>query len=209
MPNYRQRFLAMIAELSAHPALQVSEAKLGAPTPRADIALAHEIAGAAWPDGMSELYAEVGSVDIEWRVRNADHPSGAIHIPPVRDVFDYEGLKDELWFDWDDDGPFHHIRPIDRFVPEAYAVLYPIPSRAPAKVHYHYCGESLVETELTYRDWLEALFVTRGVSYWLDIFTGPATSRTWVEEGHEAFAKLFPDFDPSRLRPTKARGVIY
>ncbi|MFO7563778.1 MAG: hypothetical protein R6X02_14125 [Enhygromyxa sp.] len=105
-------------------------------------------------------------------------------------------------------GPLFRIRPIDRFVPEAYAVLYPVPGEGPATVHYHYCGESLVPTGLSYKEWLEQLFKARGVYYWLLIFTGPRRRVTWVEEGHDAMARLFPDFDPLGAGPLQPRAEI-
>lgn len=201
MASYRQRFDALLAELSQHAAIRVTRASIAPPAAPDVIARARAIAGGAWPDGMGELYASVGKVDIEWDAPKIDSLSGGIHIPTVTDVWDHAAHQDELYFDFcPPSDPLRRIRPIDRFCPEAYAVLYPVPSAEPSRVHYHYCGESLVETGLTYRAWLDALFVARGVSYWLGAFTGPrVTRKTWVEEGHDAFARLFPDYDPARM----------
>ena len=209
MANYRTRFEQLILELSSKPELEITEATIGPATSPEVLAAARAVAGAAWPDGMSELYAELSRVDVEFRSRSGDVPSGGIHIPTVTDVWDHAAHEDELWFDWlEEDSPLHHIRPIDRFVPEAYAVLYPVPSNSPALVHFHYCGESLVPTGLTYRAWLEELFKARGVAYWLDIFTGPRSAYTWVERGHDAMAQLFPDFDPIGSAPPQPRAEI-
>jgi len=200
----------LFAELRARPELAVSMAELGPPTPPTVIEAARKTAGAAWPEGMADLYAAVGSVDLEWKASEGGL-HGAIHIPPIAQVWDYEALEDELWFDWlEPEHPFHRIRPLDRFVPEAYAVLFPVPGPAPATVHYHYCGESLVSTGLTFSAWLEALFGARGVAYWVQIFTGPRLKRprAWVEEGHDAMARLFPDFTPHELSPAKLRPEI-
>lgn len=147
------------------------------------------------------------------RVLHRRKTSGGIHIPPLEQVWDYEALEDELWFDWlDDDHPFHLIRPIDRFADEAYAVLWPVPrggsATRPAEVAYHGCGELLVPLGLSYREWLEELLRARGVAYWLGLKVGRPVRRTWVEEGIERMAELFPDFDPSSMSPSKPRTEI-
>lgn len=209
--TYRARFERLIDELNAQSAIRLREARIGAPTEPGEIARWQAVAGPAWPDGMSELYAAVSSMDVEYTVDGGS--SGGVHIPPLADVWDYAALEDELWFDFLEEGhPFHSIRPIDRFVSEAYAVLYPVPPDAPAagpaEVAYHYCGEALVPTGLGYREWLELLFRSRGVAYWLGLTLGPATSRTWVEEGIDRMAQLFPDFAPRSMCPAVARPEL-
>jgi hypothetical protein len=203
---WRRRFEALIAELRAHPAIVVGEARIGLPTPAAEIARWKAVAGAAWPEGMSELYAERASVEVEFIADGPDSDvSGGIHLPPLSRVWDYGALKGMLWFDFlEADHPFHQIRPIDMFTPEAYAVLYPVPGDRPATVHYHYCGEVLVPTGLTYVAWLELLFRARGIAYWLDRCTGPHVGPpTWVEDGHARMSELFPDFVPASLGPKR------
>ena len=195
----------MIRELSSRPEVTVTEARLGPPTDPGVLAAAQAVAGAAWPKGMTELYSELSTVDIAYRVAGSEPNGGAIHIPTVTDVWDHAGHEDELWFDWlieeNPDHPFTRIRPIDRFMSEAYAVLYPIPSDAPATVHYHYCGESLTPTGLSYERWLELLLRSRGASFWLVLTTGPRTRSTWVEQNIDRVADLFPDFDPRSMSP--------
>ncbi|HTL33235.1 MAG TPA: hypothetical protein VL326_08925 [Kofleriaceae bacterium] len=191
----------MIAELRAQPRVTVRRADLGPATPAAELAAWQAKAGPAWPDGMTELYSELSSVDIEWQLQG--DCGGEIHLPPIGEVWDYDRLEDQLWFDFLPAGhPFHSIRPIDRFVPEACAVLYPVPSDREAQVHFHYCGESLVPTGLGYRQWLELLFRSRGAFYWLTLTLGPPGARTWVEECIDEVASLFPDFAPSSMQPT-------
>lgn len=201
--SWRARFEALFHELSSHPEVTLTEAKLGPPTDPAVLAAAQKVAGAAWPKGMTELYAELGSVDIAYGV--TDGAGGAIHIPTVTDVWDHAAHEDELWFDWlvdeNPDHPFTHVRPIDRFTNEAYAVLYPVPSDAPARVHYHYCGERLTPTGLTYEEWLELLLRARGASYWLTLATGGQRGETWVERNTARIADVFPSFDPTSMRP--------
>lgn len=209
---YRARFEAMIAELQAHPQIAVRQALVGGPTPPQVLELWRTEAGAAWPDGMTELYREVDSVDIEYEVLGEDGSTGGIHLPGLRWMWDYDALQDELWFDFlEADHPFHRIRPIDRFVPEAYAVLYPVPGDRPAQVAYHYCGEELTPTGLSYRAWLELLFRSRGVAYWLTLTLQPPGSdrRTWVESGIDRMVELFPDLDPDGMRPEVVPTKIY
>lgn len=205
--GFRRRFERMIAELSSHPSIVVREAKLGAPTSPAAIAAAERVAGDAFPPGMRDLYTELGSVDIAYAV-DGTNVGGRIHIPSITDVWDHAAHEEELWFDWlvaeNPDHPFLHVRPIDRFVEEAYAVLYPVvpgASDGPAKVHFHTCGESLIPTGLTYEEWLDWLFVTRGALYWLLFTTAPRRNSSWVERNVDRIAALFPDFYPPSLEP--------
>jgi hypothetical protein len=205
--SYRARFDELVRELRACPEILVEQAEIGPPTSPAVLAEAQETAGLAWPEGMDALYAEISSFDLEWEHRSLEDLGGGVHLPRVERIWDYAALEGDLWFDFlGPQNPLHRIRPVDRFVPEACAVIYPVPGAGPAEVHYHYCGESLVPTGLSYRAWLDQLFLARGVSYWLQIFTGPRGAVTWVEQAHDAFAKLFPDFDP--LGPGVARERI-
>lgn len=206
--GYRDRFERMFTALQATPTVKVRTARIEPPDPGA-IGRWREVAGASWPDGMSELYAELSSVDLEWEVEGQKSMGGAIHVPPLS-LWDHDALEDELWFDFTErDSPLHFIRPIDRFVPEAYAVLYLEPADEQAKVAYHYCGEELVLTGLTYREWLELLFRSRGTLYWLQLTLGPASgSSTWVEQGIAHAAKLFPDFDPKSMSPRVQQRTI-
>jgi hypothetical protein len=94
--------------------------------------------------------------------------------------------------------------------PEAYAVLSLRPEGKPAMVAYHYCGEELTLTGLTYREWLEFLFRSRGVLYWLQLATRPSSEQghTWVEQGIALVARLFPDFEPNSISPMQAQQEI-
>ena len=213
--TWRRPFEAMIDELSHTPGVVVREARLGPPPPPAVIARAQAIAGAAWPDGMTEFYSEIGSVDLEYGI-DGETNGGSIHIPAVTDVWDHASHEDELWFDWlvaeNPDHPFTRIRPIDRFVSEAYAVLYPVPTdgsaTAPASVHYHYCGEELVPTDLSYTEWLELLLRSRGALYWLKLTLGKSTRTTWVEANLARVAATFPNFDPASMSPPVPKKEI-
>jgi len=205
--NYRVRFEQMFAELRATPHITVKEAEIHAASPK-DIGRWREVAGATWPEGMSELYSEVSGVDLEWKFDDRESVSGAIHIPNL-ELWDHDKLEDELWFDFtEEDSALHRIRPIDRFVPEAYGVLYLESNAHPAKVAFHYCGEELVPTDLDYREWLELLFRSRGTSYWLQLALGPSQGDTWVEHGIAHVAKVFPDFDPKSMSPKRRHKEI-
>ena len=200
--SYKRRFEALVHELSVTSGVRLKEATIGPPTDPQVIAAARKVAGAAWPDGMSDLYAELSYVDLEWHLSGSSQ-GGAIHIPSVTDVWDHAAHQDELWFDFvPEEGALRKIRPIDRFVAEAYAVIYPVPGDRPATVHYHYCGEELVPTGLSYKDWLELLLRSRGAMYWLQLTLGPSTSRTWVEENLDKVAAIFPSFKPETMIPS-------
>jgi uncharacterized protein (TIGR02996 family) len=205
--HYRVRFEQLIAELNANPAITVEAATID--EPNGDLARWKAVAGASWPEGMEELYTELSGVSIGWTVEGTSDVNGAIRLPSLS-LWDHDALEGELWFDFTEgDHPFHFIRPIDRFVAEAYAVLYLRPGGKPATVAYHYCGETLIRTGLSYREWLEFLFRSRGVLYWLQLATGPAQQQgDWVEQGIEYVAGLFPDFDPTSMSPKFAQPEI-
>ncbi|MDQ3335474.1 MAG: hypothetical protein M4D80_09940 [Myxococcota bacterium] len=201
--SYRVRFEQLIAELKAHPGVTVKKAEIADARPD-DLARWQAVAGPAWPEGMTELYSEVSSVEIEYTVNGFESVNGAISIPTL-DLWDYERLEGHLWFDFSEpESALHRIRPIDCFVPEAYTVLYLRDKKSPAEVAYHYCGESLVPVGLTYREWAELLFRARGVLYWIQLAIGPTKDRTWVGEGIDQVAKMFPDFDPTTMSPKRS-----
>lgn len=198
--NYKARFEKMFAELRATPGVTVEEAEIAPPDPEAT-AKWKAVAGAEWPEGMSELYAEVGKVDLFWSLDGAE--MGAIHIPAIGSVWDSEGLEGDLWFgDQPENHPFRKMRPIDRFIPEACAVLYQ------GKVAFHYCGEELTPLDLPFEDWLALLFRSRGVMYWLQELKGPRDGQTWVEDNIDKVAKLFPDYEPETMSPAELRPEL-
>lgn len=222
--KYRERFVRLIDQVRACPGLVLEKATLEPPTPPGEIARACAMAGAAWPRGMTALYTELGGVDIRFRSARTrivkhpggseDHfdsePSGSIRIPPVGTIWDVAELEDVLWFDHNPvDHPLRKLRPIDWFGPEGCAVLHVDGPDAEPLVHYHYCGEILIPTGLSYFDWLEALFVSRGVSYWILAHTGPLASLdpSFVKHFTE-MAKLFPDYDPAKSSPPTGRPEI-
>lgn len=53
-------------------------------------------------------------------------------------------------------------------------------------------------TALSYREWLEQLFRSRGILYWVQHATGKP-GNGWVTEGINEFAKMFPDFNPRSM----------
>jgi uncharacterized protein (TIGR02996 family) len=198
--HYRVRFEQMFEELRARPDISVRTALIEGPV-LDDLARWKKVAGAAWPPGMTELYSELSGVDLEYKIEGGSL-GGAIHIPALS-LWDHGPLDGELWFDFtDDDNPLHRLRPIDRFVSEAYTVLYLRDPDRVAEVAYHYCGETLIPTRLSYREWLEMLFRSRGVFYWIKLAVEKRGRGTWVEDGIAQVAKRFPDFDPAAMSPT-------
>jgi uncharacterized protein (TIGR02996 family) len=205
--HYRVRFEQMFAELRARPEMEIRTAEIDPPDPAA-IPRWQKVAGAAWPAGMAELYSQLSGVRLDYSVKDREDTGGAINIPAL-DLWDYQALNGELWFDFClPDSPLHFIRPIDRFVAEAYAVLYLRPAGQPADVAFHYCGERLVPTGFTYREWLELLFRSRGAHFWLDATLTPTRDTTWTGECVAHLARLFPDFDPDSMKPARARPEV-
>jgi hypothetical protein len=170
--SYRARFEAVVAKIRACPALTLHAADLGPPTAPSVVADARRRAGGAWPGGMAQLYDEVSFVRIAYSFVDAPSDTqtgGAIDLPPVDQVWDHEAHEDEIWFSDPelDNADLRLIRPIDRFVPEQYAVLYPVPSATPAKVYAFDRNSSLTPTGLSYAQWLDLLLVSHGAYYWL------------------------------------------
>ncbi len=206
--SYRARFQAVIDEIRACPVLELSDAEMGPPTDPAVLAAAKKRAGGAWPMGMTELYSETSFVRLAYSFRDAPsdlQTGGAIDLPTVDDVWDHEAHEGQIWFsDPELDHPdLRRIRPIDRFVPEQYATLYPVPSDTPPLVHLFNCNEDLSVTDLTYHDWLELLLLSRGAYYWLSELVVPRTPDT-DRHFHENFDRVAGvlGFDPVRFRAT-------
>ena len=89
---------------------------------------------------------------------------GRIQILPVGQVWDFEALEDVIWFsDSALDSPhLRLIRPLDIYDEYNHAVLYPVPSQQP-KVHDFNIEGHLVNTGLSYREWLERVVRSCGV----------------------------------------------
>lgn len=218
--NYRARFEALIEGLRQHPNLLDLRAELGEPTDPEAIEEARALVGKAWPEGLTEFFQELSFVEISFKASSTNPKGeprdvyGTISIPNVTSMFDYENLEDEIYFDFmEGDHPFHLIRPLDRFVPEAYVVLYPIhkdveKNTKPAHIAYHYCGEELWDTDLSFTDYIDFLMLSRGIHYGIKLKVGPRDRYTWVEEMQDTTQKLFPDFDPKVLATKRKRTEI-
>ncbi len=218
--SYRARFESLVSDLQSHPKVTIQTATIGPPTDPAVLVAAQKIAGKAWPSGMTAFFEQMSSVSIAFVAAGTNASGGpcevrgTIAIPRVEDMFDYAGLEEETWFDFlESDHPFHLIRPLDRFVPEAYAVLYPVninpaANAVQSRVMYHFCGEELWETGMSFEQYIDFLLITRGIHYSIKLKVGPRGASTWVEEMHDAAHRLFPDFDPNALAAPTRRAEI-
>lgn len=210
-PSYRARLEAMFEQLRRHPKIRVKQAFLGPPVPAYELASYRHLAGGALSPGLEALWSEVSFVDLEWSCKHPlddpDEPelTGSVHIlPPARTFSDWE---DVLWFDFiEPDHPYRHIRPFDFFVPEAAAVLYPIPGEH--EVYYHYCGEELHPTGMSVEQWFERLLRSRGCWYWIEACCVDGQDSAQTRQLFEAMPLLFEDFDPADFSPLTTRGEL-
>ncbi|KAL2784914.1 hypothetical protein BJX66DRAFT_315951 [Aspergillus keveii] len=117
---------------------------------------------------------------------------------------DEEEEKDNEEEDWR--FRFAHLKPIDRFVPEAYTVLVgPMKKDRPQKfsdyIAYHYCGEELVETRYTFADYVERLLVSRGYWYWVTSLCPLDRGSLEADALKRIAPQIFPDMDLSLFVP--------
>jgi hypothetical protein len=206
MTNWRLRFQDLIGEIEKHPMLNVLEAKLSDPTSPADIERAAKLAGGALPEGMADLYREMNGFQLEWEVEDyaalgATQPIlGSIKLLPLikdRGESVFGSWKNVVWFDGLE--TFRNVVPFDFFQPEACAAFYPVPGHM--TVHYHYLGEEVHATGLTYSEYLELLFQSRGFLYWISALCADEQAQGQVEDFRAYFPKLFdsdtlPTFAP-------------
>ncbi|KAL2811712.1 hypothetical protein BJX63DRAFT_273544 [Aspergillus granulosus] len=103
---------------------------------------------------------------------------------------------------------FAHLKPIDRFVPEAYTVLVGPKKQKKSRsqkfsdfIAYHYCGEELVETKYTFADYVERLLISRGYWYWVTSLCHFEWKNHSVDELKGIAPQIFPDMDLSLLIP--------
>ena len=97
---FRARFDAMVAELRAHPRVQVYEVFVRPPASERSICDAEESVGARLPDDLRAFYAAHDGVFLEWGLRGREYdtltdafefpdygqPPGCINIVPVADA---------------------------------------------------------------------------------------------------------------------------
>lgn len=206
--SYRARFEALIDELRACPELQVNRAELGPPTEPQVLLAARQVAAGAWPSGMGELYQELSFVHLDYSIRGwPDQSGGAIELPTVDFVWDHLAHEDAIWFsDPNLDHPeLRRLRPIDCFVPEQWATLYPVPGTGEAKVCLFSMNDAFCPLELSYAEWLELLLEARGAYYWMSEWAG--STDDYFRRNFECVAGLL-GFDINRFRGRPVRSWI-
>ncbi|KAL2847337.1 hypothetical protein BJX68DRAFT_113071 [Aspergillus pseudodeflectus] len=169
------------------------------------------------PENLSELPP--------WEQQYYDYsvPQGHVNIIPITQIFG--SWEDDLYFPEDGEGEgecdpndppyeeddkmeeeedwrfrFAHLKPLDRFVPEAYTVLIgPKKKDRPQKfsnyIAYHYCGEELVETRYTFADYVERLLISRGYWYWVRSLCRLDRGSLEVNALKSIAPQIFPDMD--------------
>lgn len=207
-PRYARRLTRLVDELKANSRVDVELAEIGAPTAAGKLASARESA----PDLGSSVFAfyeEVSSFTLKWRgveVPEGENWVGAVDVRPIDDVAGPEVGKGRVWFDdTPEESPLRRLRPMDIFQPEACMALYPVPGKA--TVHYHYFGESLLPTGLTFDAWFDRLIASRGFWYWIRACTGD-TDATAVAAFRKGASELFEEFDATLFVPTTNSGEI-
>lgn len=97
MPSFRQRFDAMVAELRAHPQVEIYEVFIRPPATNAALRDVIELVGIELPPDMLEFYREHDGVFLEWGLRGHEYeaktapfefpdygqPPGCINLLPV------------------------------------------------------------------------------------------------------------------------------
>lgn len=205
--GYRRRLEAMIAELEAHPAIEVEEAVLRPPASAQELAAATRLAAGRLPAGVEEVYRELGGIELAWRhdvaeLRTGDQRDrGYVHLLPPGRVFG--DWKDVVWFDSFPGGErFRHVKPFDLFQPETCACFLQDEGGAPGdRVAVHHLGESLVETGHTFTAYLERLLVSRGCWGWLQTLAAATTDDDEAEACRHRVSVLFPDAEVGLLQP--------
>jgi hypothetical protein len=186
--------------------LSVLAAKIADPASPADIERAAKLAGGALPNGMADLYREMNGFQLEWEVKDhaalgGGHPIiGSINLLPLikdRGESVFGNWKGVVWFDGVE--KFRNVVPFDLFQPEACAAFYPVPGDM--MVHHHYLGEEVHATGLTYSEYVELLFQSRGFLYWISALCADEQAQGQVEDFRAFFPKLFgsdtlPTFAP-------------
>ena len=214
MATWRKRFTDLGAEIRNHPLLNVERFELGDPAPADALRAAEEAAGGTLPDGMREVYQEINGCRLEWRARDpksfdtVEPPMGFIQLLEIGASTGtiFGSWDDEIWFSQDGDETFKGVKPVDFFINEACAALYPVPGDM--KMHYHYLGEELHPTGYSFLQYLELLFKSRGYFYWQQALCVDKQLSQRTKEFRTIMPVLFPDFESEAFKPNTSQGEI-
>ncbi|MER8043592.1 hypothetical protein [Streptomyces sp. NPDC094032] len=198
MESIHGRLQALASELSEDPAIRVLEYSLTEPASSHDLEQGAETASEGLPQGLVDLYAEVGSFHLEWEHIKVPDVRGAINILPLAEVLgDWQGVT---WFQGDEE--FRPVLPFDKFTSEACAALirgadgHILPT-----VAYHYFGEELHHTDYSVEEYLDRLINARGYWYWQTTLCSDLTASTTASDFHRNMPLLFSDYDSSLFQP--------
>ena len=207
--SVRERIIKMVAELEAHPAIEILVCKIGEPARDEDIQLASEAAGGVLPEGMEQFYRQIGEFRLEWRLSDTsvipsgeEFSGGCICILPLvgragEETPVFGNWEGSIWFeDLPNVGTLKQIRPVDHWVPEACAALYPAnPARPdrPPTMHYHYCGQELEDLGISFPEYVALLLQSRGFWYWPLAMSFGTIDRPEAQDFLEKLPLLFPD----------------
>lgn len=203
----------MLAELQAHPLIEIEKSDIQPPASPANIAAASLLASGRLPQGVETFYRELNGMQLTWRhtieeIREGDQTDfGYINLLPVERIFgDWKGIT---WFDSFPGGErFRAVKPFDLFQPETCACFLQNPGTVPGDfIAFHYLGESLVETGYTFADYIEFLIASRG--FWGGIHT--LSTETTNSPESQTFRKklvvLFSDFNDKIFQPANFKFI--
>lgn len=225
MTNIRQRICDMVDELRNTRYVQVDNFTIAPGLSASQLERAAEEAGGPLPRGMADFYRRCGGLSLQWRlteegeqVLDAEGFAGAIEIMPLVHLQNGNGRgntvlqdwKGSIWFDFEGGERFKRVLPVDFFVAEACAALYPanpidadgvVPS-----VHFHYCGQGLSPLGVSFNEYVALALRARGGWYWLQLLC--FTSRDENCAFLKVAPKLFPDLDLDLFLPSHPAGEV-
>lgn len=191
MKTYLERFNKMVDELKKHPQIEVKKFIVNPPATIEEFEMAEETFELT--QDMIDFYTEANGIELEWTIKGETdgYDDGHIVLLPVQDVF--QNWEESL--DAEDTPEFEPLHPIDFFVPEACAALLLDGTKNPI-VYFHKVGEEMDTLKLDFKDYLNALLITRGFFYWQSAIVSYLKEEDRFTEVNfkEKMPKLFPDF---------------
>lgn len=216
--NFRQHFEELVDELDSNPNIDIVELEFGDPAPEELFRVAQEQLGAPIPWEMRAFYREMNGFKLHWVLRNTDELSEELEVEVPEDhamlflpLFHPEPSPHHrisprgVFNDWHDliringdEAPL--IRPVDCFIEDACAALYPMPGKTPT-VHLHDFENVLHDTGRTFGQYIALALQSRGFWFWMAALTEESQDREEVEVFRTTMPILFPDFDDDLFQP--------
>lgn len=204
--TFLPRFQRMVAELRAHPRIEVTEARVSRGASRPELEAARGAAGGRLPEGVEDFYSEMNGFVLEWEEGGGraggggDIVKGSVEILPVRELTkDWLGVT---WFAFEGGERFKGVKPFDFFSSEACAALVRSgPEGFAPTVHYHYLGELLCDTGYGFTEFIDRLLNARGFWYWVESLCPDTRKSPEAKNFLRQMPLLFEDFQPALVRP--------